>query len=227
MATRSTAFVATARGELTDVPGLSISGGSFMSMAAGGTGVMGKPIQITLQTVGDGEALNQFSVELEQKLKAVPGLVDVEISYQPGKPEVLLVVDRRKAADMGINIATVGSTIRTLVEGADVATFRGEGAEADIRVQLQEADRGQARPDPGLAGADDATASSHLRQIAHMEEASGPTQINRVDRQPAVIVGADSLRPGAGRRDRRRDEGDRGGGPAGRRHVGVHRGSRS
>ena len=185
-------FALAARSELTDVPGLSISGGSFVSMAAGGTGVMGKPIQVTLQTVGDADELNQFTIELEEKLKAVPGLVDLETSYQPGKPEILLVVDRRKAADMGINIATVGSTIRTLVEGADVATFRGEGAEADIRVQLQESDR--ARLDQILdLQVPTAKGFIALRQIAHLEEGSGPTQINRVDRQPAVIIGADSF----------------------------------
>ena len=122
----------------------------------------------------------------------MPGLVDMEISYQPGKPEVLLVVDRRKAADMGINIATVGSTIRTLVEGDDVARFRGEGAEADIRVQLEESDRVRLNQVldlqvPTTAGLCCAAPDRPL------EEGSGPTQINRVDRQPAVIVGADSL----------------------------------
>ncbi len=185
-------FVTQARNALTDVPGLSISGGSFVAMAAGGTSILGKPIQITMQTVGDGDALNQFSLELKEKLKAVPGLVDVDVSYRPGKPEILLVVDRRKAADMGINIATVGSTLRTLVEGADVATFRGEGAEADIRVQLQESDR--ARLDQILAlQMPTARGFIPLRQIAHLEEGSGPTEINRVDRQPAVIIGADSF----------------------------------
>ena len=188
----SESFVAAARGELTDVPGLSISGGSFTSMASGGSSILGKPVQITLQTIGDAGTLNQFSLELEQKLKAVPGLVDVDVSYRPGKPEVLLVVDRRKAADMGINIATVGSTIRTLVEGDDVATFRGEGPEADIRVQLQESDR--ARLDQILdLQVPTARGFVPLRQIAHLEEGSGPTQINRVDRQPAVIIGADTF----------------------------------
>jgi HAE1 family hydrophobic/amphiphilic exporter-1 len=185
-------FVAMARGELTGVPGLSISGGSFTSMASGGTSILGKPIQITLQTIGDAGALNQFSLELEQKLKTVPGLVDVDVSYRPGKPEVLLVVDRRKAADLGINIATVGSTIRTLVEGDDVATFRGEGPEADIRVQLQETDR--ARLDQILElQVPTARGFVPLRQIAHLEEGSGPAQINRVDRLAAVILGADTF----------------------------------
>ncbi len=184
-------FLATARSEMADVPGLSISGGSFTSMTAGGNSVMGKPIQITLQTIGDADTLNQFGLDLTERLKQVPGLVDLDVSYQPGKPEVLLVVDRRKAADMGLNIATVGSTIRTLVEGSKVATFRGEGPEADIRVQLQETDRQKLdqvldlqMPTPrGFVP---------LRQIAHMEEASGPTEINRLDRQASVIIGGES-----------------------------------
>ena len=185
-------FVGMARRDLADFPGLSISGGSFTAMASGGTSVLGKPIQITLQTIGDADELNQFSLELEEKFKAVPGLVDVDVSYQPGKPEVLLVVDRRKAADLGINIATVGSTIRTLVEGEEVATFRGEGPEADIRVQLQESDRTRLNQILDLQ-VPTSRGFIPLRQIAHMEEASGPTEINRVDRQSAVIVGADSF----------------------------------
>ncbi len=184
-------FVASARAELAGVPGLSISGGSFTAMASGGTSVLGKPIQITLQTVGDAAALNRFSLELAEQLKAVPGLVDVDVSYRPGKPEVLLMVDRRKAADMGINIATVGSTIRTLVEGEEVATFRGEGAEADIRVQLQASDRARLNQILDLQ-VPTSKGFIPLRQIAHLEEASGPTEINRVDRLSAVIVGADS-----------------------------------
>ena len=161
-------------------------------MAAGGTALLGKPVQITLQTVGDADTLNAFSVDLTERLKQVPGLVDVDVSYRPGKPEVQLVVDRRLAASLGLNIATVGSTIRTLVEGADVATFRGEGPEADIRVQLQESDRQKLDQvlDLQIPTANGFVA---LRQIAHMEESSGPTKINRLDRQHAVIIGASTF----------------------------------
>jgi HAE1 family hydrophobic/amphiphilic exporter-1 len=185
-------FVAKARSEFADVPGLTISGGSFTSMGTGGTSVLGMPVQITLQTIADPDELNRFAVGLAERLKQVPGLVDVDISYRPGKPEVLLVVDRRRAADMGINIATVGSTIRTLVEGDEVATFRGQGPEADIRVQLEEQDREQLDQ---ILDLQVPTQSGFvpLRQIAYLEEASGPTEINRVDRQAAVIIGANTF----------------------------------
>jgi HAE1 family hydrophobic/amphiphilic exporter-1 len=130
-------------------------------------------------------------VEMAQKLEQVPGLVDVDVSYKPGKPEVLIVVDRRKAADLGINVGTVGSTLRTLVEGSDVATFRGEGTEADIRVQLQEDDRAQLDQ---LLDLQVPTQRGFvaLRQIAHLEAASGPTQLTRVDRQHSVVIGANT-----------------------------------
>ena len=186
-------FVASARTEFADVPGLTISGSNFSSMASGGgSSLLGMPVQITLQTIGGTDELNQFGVELADRLKSVPGLVDVSVSYRPGKPEVLLVVDRRRAADMGINIATVGDTIRTLVEGNDVATFRGEGPEADIRVQLQEQDRQQLDQILDLQVPTD-RGFVPLRQIAYLEEASGPTEINRVDRQSAVIIGANTF----------------------------------
>ena len=102
---------------------------------------MGRPVQITLQTVGSPDELNAYALKLAEQLKQVPGLVDIDVSYKPGKPEAQIVVDRRKAADLGINAATVGGTVRMLVEGDKVATYKGEGAEADIRVQFREEDR--------------------------------------------------------------------------------------
>ncbi|MEA3334533.1 MAG: efflux RND transporter permease subunit [Chloroflexota bacterium] len=185
-------FIASARTEFAEVPGLSISGGDFMSMMGGGTSVLGKPVQIILQTIGDPDELNQFSVGLAEQLKQVPGLVDVDVSYRPGKPEVLLVVDRRRAADLGLNIATIGSTVRTLVEGSEVATFRGEGPEAEIRVQLQEKDRDELDQILDLQVPTE-RGFVPLRQIAHLQAASGPTQFNRLDRQNAVIIGANTF----------------------------------
>jgi HAE1 family hydrophobic/amphiphilic exporter-1 len=189
----SLAFVDAARANMSDIPGLSFNPPSFTSMASGGasSGMLGRPVQLTLQTIGDPDELNRFALQMAEQLKQVPGLVDVDVSYKPGKPEVLIVVDRRKAADLGINVGAVGSTIRTLVEGSDVATFRGDGVEADIRVQLQQDDRQkldqlldlQVPTQRGFVP---------LRQIAHLEAASGPTQLTRVDRQHSVVIGANT-----------------------------------
>lgn len=186
-------FIAQARRDLAGIPGLTITPPTFTSMAAGGsTSVLGRPIQITLQTVGSAEELNRFALEAAERLKQVPGLVDVDVSYKPGKPEVQIVVDRRKAADLGINAATVGSTVRALVEGDKVATFKGEGPDADIRVQLRKEDR--TRLDQVLdLQVPTGRGFIPLRQIARLEPTAGPTQINRVNRQYSVVIGASAF----------------------------------
>jgi HAE1 family hydrophobic/amphiphilic exporter-1 len=186
-------FTDLTRANMSDIQGLSFNPPSFTGMASGGasSGMMGRPIQLTLQTIGDPAELNQFAVQMAEQLQQIPGLADVDVSYKPGKPEVLIVVDRRKAADLGINVGTVGSTIRTLIEGSEVATFRGEGNEADIRVQLREDDRQELDQ---LLDLQVPTQRGFvpLRQIAHLEAASGPTQLTRVDRQHAVVIGANT-----------------------------------
>ncbi len=186
-------LVTKARVDLADVPGLMITPPTFTSTASGGSStVMGRPIQITLKTTGDPDELNQFALELAEKLKQVPGLVDVDASYKPGKPEAQIVVDRRKAADLGINAATVGGTVRALVEGDKVATFKGEGPEADIRVQLREEDRQKLEQVLDLQ-VPTTRGFVQLRQIAHLEMATGPTQISRVNRQNSVVIGANAF----------------------------------
>lgn len=189
------AFIASARRELADVPGLVINPPGFQSISGGSaaaSSVLGKPVQVTLQTVGNADELNQFALKLAELLRQVPGLADVDVSYKPGKPEMLVVVDRKRAADLGVNIATVGSTVRTLVEGSEVAIFRGEGPEANIRVQLRPEDRERIEqvldlPVPTARGL------IALRQVARLEEASGPTQLTRLNRQRAVVIGANTF----------------------------------
>ena len=78
---------------------------------------------------------------MAEKLATIPGLVDIESSYKPGQPELQLNVDPVRAGNFGLSTAQVGSAVRSLVNGQVASTFRGEGAEADIVVRLNEEDR--------------------------------------------------------------------------------------
>ena len=70
------------------------------------------------------------------------GITDLDVSYKPGTPEVQLEIDRQRAADLGLSTAQIGSTVRTLVNGEIATVYRGEGTESNMRVQLQEVDKG-------------------------------------------------------------------------------------
>lgn len=134
-----------------------------------------------------GEISQQFMADMTTQ---VPGLIDVTSSYNAGKPEVQIGVDRRRAADAGLSTAQIGSTLRTLVNGEKASTFRGEGSEADIVVRLRPEDRARVEDllDIGLVAPSGNLVQ--LRTVASADIASGPTQIQRRNREPIVTIGA-------------------------------------
>lgn len=176
------------REPLAAVPNMSFQ---LTDNATGGDVLLGgKDIIVEVEaTRGSYEELGAAALTVRDQLAAIPGVADVDISYKAGTPEMQIQIDRARAADLGLSTAQVGSTIRTLVNGEVAGVFRGEGAEANIRVQLSEQDR---------AGADDILnigllAPSGqiipLRAIAEAEVTSGPNEIIRVDRAPVVSIG--------------------------------------
>lgn len=171
------------RKPLANAPGLTFTQG-------GGPGGATTDIAVEvrgLENVNYDELGKEAQAVLEQ-LKTVPGLVDFDITYKPGRPETRFVVDRQKAAQLGLSTAQIGSTIRTLVNGDTVTTFRGEGPEADIRVQLNENSRTSVDDILNLTFLTPAGRQIPLRQVATVESVTGPNRISRVDRQPVINI---------------------------------------
>ena len=119
------------REPLANVPGI------IFTTAAGGLG--GATGDIGVEIVGvDGTDYNELGAEAERfadQLAQNPNLTDINVSYRPGRPEMQVVIDRQAASDLGLDVGQIAVTIRLLVSGNVVTTFRGEGTEADIRVQ--------------------------------------------------------------------------------------------
>jgi multidrug efflux pump subunit AcrB len=72
---------------------------------------------------------------IESMLKAVPGTSDVRLTVNPGRPELVIDIDRNAAADRGVPTGVVGLTARALMEGNIVGSLRDGGAEAEVRVR--------------------------------------------------------------------------------------------
>jgi HAE1 family hydrophobic/amphiphilic exporter-1 len=157
-----------------------------------GGGPAGAATDMTVEVRGlsttDYDELGRQAQMVVEQLKTVPGVVDLTVSYQPGRPEMQFVVDRQKAAELGLSTAQIGSTIRTLVNGEIASTFRGEGTEADIRVQLADEQSGELENLLNLNLLTQSGALIPLRQVVTLEEAVGPSQISRIDRQPVINI---------------------------------------
>jgi len=169
------------------VSGIEMAGGS-----TGASSIIGRPIQVSLH--GDSlDDLEEASRQVMEAIASVPGLVDLDRSLQLGKPELRIEVDRKRAADHGLSIAQIGSSVRTLVNGEVASRFHQGDTDTDIRVRLREEDRQRYEDILSLTILSPRGTTVPLRDVASISPATGPTVIEREDRQRHVAVGADYL----------------------------------
>jgi HAE1 family hydrophobic/amphiphilic exporter-1 len=78
---------------------------------------------------------------LRNRMSQIPGLVDLDVSAKPGKPEIVFRPDRDKMAGRMFTLAQVGGELRGLYEGNEASVYREGGEEYKIRVQLNQEER--------------------------------------------------------------------------------------
>ncbi|MGE0104103.1 MAG: efflux RND transporter permease subunit [Blastocatellales bacterium] len=144
--------------------------------------------------------LNQYSLELLEKMKKMPGIVDADTSLILGKPELQAVIDRQKAADLGVSVADVARSMRLLVGGDQVSTYNESGEQYEVHVRATKQYRTDASGISQLNVPSSRLGSVGLDSIVRLEESSGPTQIERVARQRQVMLTA-NLKPGYSQSD--------------------------
>ena len=74
-------------------------------------------------------------------MEQTPGIADVRLGREDGRPELALRVDRDKAAMLGLTVSEVATTIRTNIAGTQAAFYRERGLEYPIIVRLRQEDR--------------------------------------------------------------------------------------
>lgn len=105
-----------------------------------GGGFRAAPLQYNLRGTDLAE-LDELSKKMIAELDAVDGIVDVNSTYDPEKPEVSIDIDRERAADLGVPLDKLGRTVQALIGGQEVTTFEQGGETHDVRIRLVEDDR--------------------------------------------------------------------------------------
>ncbi len=161
-------------------------------LSAAAASVRGRPLQVHIKGE-DLESIDHASRQVMEALSRVAGVVDLDRSLKPGRPELRVEVDRARAADLGISAAQVGATVRSLVQGERVSRYTAEEHEVDITVRLREADRADVAAIERLPLLSPKGRVVPLSAVARLEPGVGPSQIDRLDRQCAVTVGGSYL----------------------------------
>src|SRR4029079_3234054 len=83
-------------------------------------------------------ALAGYADELLERSKKLGGIVDGDTTLKLNKPEVRVVIDRERAADLGVDTSDIATSLRLMVGGEEQASrFRDEQTNEDYDVQLR------------------------------------------------------------------------------------------
>ena len=155
------------------------------------TGQSNAGIQYTIAGPDLGE-LERLTDEIVGKLRRVPGAVDVDSTLVVGNPEMRVAVDRDRAADLGVDVATVASGVQLLVGGLKASTYEENGEDYDVVARADPAYRVDFDSLATMTVPAQDGASVPLGSVVTLHPASGPAVINRLARQRQVTVMANA-----------------------------------
>ncbi|HEX8247881.1 MAG TPA: efflux RND transporter permease subunit [Pyrinomonadaceae bacterium] len=169
--------------------------GSSLGLGRGGSGVgfyiAGPDIQ----------KLDQYSDQLVEKLRADETFRDADRSLELGSPEIRVLIDRAKAADLGVEAGDVATAINILSAGQRVSTFAEGSDQYDVVVQAdEEFRRSRNNLQYFTVASTNGAGTVGLEKLVRLEEGLSPASINRLNRQRQVTISA-SLPPNASESD--------------------------
>ena len=180
------------RQRLQHVPGITITHAGLLD-------TMGGNKQIELSILGpDQHELERLTAQALERLRDIPGLVDLDSSVKPDKPTIGVQVLREAAADLGLGTAQLAAPLRILVAGQTVGNWRAPDDQTyDVNVRLAPEARDhledlQRLPFAVGAGPDGSARVVRLGQVARVSETTGSNQINRRDLSREVAINANT-----------------------------------
>ena len=171
----------------------------------------GAPVDIDFSITGpDIAALADFSERLRERAKDIPGLVDLDTTLRLDKPELLVTIDRERAAALGVEVQEIADTLRVAVGGDDrVSRYRDVAVDDayDVELRLVGIDRRDVesisqlyvRAKPNVmrlvpvatsSAVDAANVLTRIDNVVRFKFGNAAARIDRLDRQRMVAVRA-------------------------------------
>ena len=144
----------------------------------------------------DLDVLADYSLKALAEAQKLPSLADPKVSLNIANPEIRVAVDRRRAADLGVRMQTVGDALRLMVAGDDEISNYREGSEQyPVKMRVLENQRGDIDAIGKLTVASSRGELVRIDNIAKLERGLGPSTLQRFNRQFSVNLNSD-LAPG-------------------------------
>jgi HAE1 family hydrophobic/amphiphilic exporter-1 len=170
------------------VPGarIRVSAENSMRMFYGGSD---SPVVIDIRGY-DQNLAKQVSDLVIDKISQVPGIVNISGSRDEERPELLIRIDRKRAADLGVSADQIASALQMHVEGKIATIYRKDGHEYQVRVNLREADRTSWKDLERIMVSGRNGANIPLAGLVKFVQSDGKVNIERKDQERNVSVEA-------------------------------------
>jgi multidrug efflux pump subunit AcrB len=158
-----------------------------------GAGNAGETLEVVLVS-DNARSLERAAEAVEREMRAIPGIGNAAATSGLRRPEIAIQPDPSRAADLGVTVSDIATTVRVATSGdvsAQLPKFNLEDRSIPIRTQLKLAarenlDEIRLLRVPGAGGR-----SVPVDAVAHLEVGSGPAQLTRFDRRRSVSIKAD------------------------------------
>jgi len=130
----------------------------------------------------------EMSQELENQLRLMPEVRNVRSSYNPANPELHVVPDRERLADLGMTSRDLALVVETLLEGTRVSLYRDAGKEYDLVVKAKEGQILDPDDVRGVALNTPAGRTVRLDEVATVYKGLGPVTIERLEQERVITL---------------------------------------
>jgi len=172
------------RGKLAQVTGVVAYPVTFNPLARSASG---RTFEYILQNP-DFNALATGSQAFAERLKQLPGFVDVDTDLKLNKPEIKITIDRDRAAALGVGVSDIAMTLNVLLAGNNFTKFKARGERYDVMVQLLRADRLTPEILDRVSLRAEDGRLVRLGNVVRVEEGVGASVINRYGRLRSVKI---------------------------------------
>ncbi len=166
----------------TDISGASSAGGR------GGGGGGSNRLNVLIQGP-DIEQLQLYVTDLMARIRTIPGVVDVDTNFEPTQQELRVNVDRTRAADLGVAIDSLASSLGLLVGGNEVSKYKEGDDQFTVRLRLDERFRNNPKLMEELL-IPSAAGIVRVSDVARLTLENGPASIDRYNRQRQISISA-------------------------------------
>lgn len=134
--------------------------------------------------------LKGLAEKVSESIVAVPGITDIESSWEKGIPQAEILVDRHKIESFGLSVRDITEVLKSVVAGSKAGEYRSKGNSYRIFVQLKDVEKRTLDEILDLTISTPSGDQIPLRSTVSTQKGEGPSVINRKDQQRIITVKA-------------------------------------